>query len=840
MSATAIEPALTGLSDTQVAERRSKGEGNTAPPATTRTYGQIVRENVFTFINNVLFLLGLALVLVGRPLDAVISVGVISLNVLVSVVQEIRAKRTLDRIALLTRPTAAVVRNGREQSVAPDELVLGDVIKLGLGDQVVLDGVVLDGQLQVDESQLTGESDLIEKKPGDELFSGSFCVSGGCFYEVRKVGAASLANQITAGARSFRRVLTPLQRQINFVIRIMLLIVVYLQLLLTLDALLKQVQFADAVGNATILAGLVPNGLFVSIAVAYAVAAVRIIRYGALVQQSNAIESLSMIDVLCLDKTGTLTANQLAVNDVHPFTMQAPQFKTLLGTMAASTAAPNKTSGAIATAFAEPALKVIAEVPFSSARKWSALAFGEGADGAAVPGAGVYALGAPEFVRPYLGVDDARWTEIQTQAAQQAATGLRLLIVAFAPAPAQLVDAGDDSRLPQGMQPLGLVSLTDVLRPEAKQTLSSFAAAGVAPKIISGDNPETVSALAKEAGLPPDIRLVSGLDLDAMDDAMLADTAESATIFGRITPQQKQRLVQGLRSRNHYVAMIGDGVNDVLSLKQSNLGIAMQSGSQAARGVADIVLMNDSFAALLPAVVEGQRIRNGMQDILKLFLSRISTIALLIVSSLVIGIFPISLRNGSLITLLTVGIPTILLALWAQPGQPKHDNLRVDLAHFVVPAAVLSSFIGLLVFYGTIFLYGLETPLPALEYTPINLSQTPFGPAIALAHSTLAVFLICCGLLLVVFVEPPNKWWAGGDVVSSDRRPALLAAGLLAILAVIISVPLLRALFDLQPMGVQYLGLVLVMVLAWLLLIRLTWRYRLLERFLGRSTNTRE
>ena len=304
---------LAGLTDEEAAARRARGEGNVAPPATGRSYWQILRENLFTFINITLFGLGFALALLGRWLDAIVSTCVILTNVVVSVVQEVRAKQTLDKIALLTRPQVTLIRSGQEREAPPDEIVIGDILKVGPGDQIVVDGkVVGDGRMSVDESQLTGESNLIEKKEGDPVYSGSFCVSGSAYYVTEKVGTQSLANQITAGARAFRRVLTPLQGQINLVIRIVLLIVIYFELLMVMNSFLKRINLAQSVENSAIIASLVPNGLFLSIAVAYAIGAVRIIRFGALVQQSNAIESLSNVDVLCMDKTGTLTANRLA------------------------------------------------------------------------------------------------------------------------------------------------------------------------------------------------------------------------------------------------------------------------------------------------------------------------------------------------------------------------------------------------------------------------------------------------------------------------------------------------------------------------------------------------
>ena len=842
MVATEERPTtIQGLSEREAEARRAAGQGNSAPPPTGRTYLQIVRENVFTFINNILFLLGIALVLVGRPLDALVSVGVIAINIVVSVVQEVRAKRILDGIALLTRPTATVLRDGQERALAPEQLVIGDVLKVGPGDQIVLDGQVLAGRMRVDESQLTGESDLVPKGPGDPVYSGSFCANGSATYTVEKVGGESLANRITAGARSFRRVLTPLQRQVNLVIRIMLLIVLYLQLLLVCNALVNVVPFRESIGQATILVSLVPNGLFLSIAVAYALGAVRILRFGALVQQGNAIESLSHVDVLCLDKTGTLTANRLRVIGTHPLGIDELPLRHMLGVVAASATTRNKTSEAIAAAFPAMPQPLVAEVSFSSARKWSAVALdgqpaGSGPDDALQ---GIYALGAPEFLTPFLGTadgpDSAALGAIDEQAGAWAAQGLRVLLLAHHPDPALLEDRGDQSRLPDGMAALGLIALSDELRPEAAETLASFIAAGVAPKIISGDNPETVAALAVQAGLGPEIKLISGPELARMDGAGFAQAAEDTTVFGRITPQQKEQLVDILRGRGHYVAMIGDGVNDVLSLKKANLAIAMHSGSQAARGVADIVLVNDSFAALAPAVLEGQRILNGMQDILKLFLARIGTVALVIVSALVVGTFPLAVRNSSVITLLTVGIPSIFLALWARPGVRSRTTLSRDLRRFVLPAAAFSSLIGLGVFYGTIELrlwsLGLLGGSPnAAVLERATRESVPF------AQTALSAFLVFCGLLLVILVKPPTRWWVGGEELSGDRKPALLAVGLMLAFLVISVTPPLRTLAALSPLEPRYLPLIVAALVAWLFLVRSFWRGQLIERFLGMGT----
>jgi cation-transporting ATPase E len=349
----------------------------------------------------------------------------------------------------------------------------------------------------------------------------------------------------------------------------------------------------------------------------------------------------------------------------------------------------------------------------------------------------------------------------------------------------------------------------------------------VTPKIISGDSPDTVAALARQAGFLAQGKLISGTELEELGDGAFADAARDGSIFGRITPQQKERLVDALRSQGRYVAMMGDGVNDVLSLKKANLGIAMQSGTQATRSVADIVLLNDSFAALAPAVAEGQRIVNGMQDILKLFLARIATMALIITSSLIIGVFPINVRHGSLTTLFTVGIPTVLLALWARPGRSdRHSSLGQRLAHFVLPSALLASLLGLGVFYGTLLLR-----VPGIGPAELILNPLAFGDAVAVGQTSLSAFFVATGLLLVVFVEPPTEWWAGGDVLSGDRRPILLVAALALGFAGVLASPVLRSFFELARLDLVDVAFVGVATAIWMFVVRLSWRRKWLQRF---------
>ncbi len=383
------------------------------------------------------------------------------------------------------------------------------------------------------------------------------------------------------------------------------------------------------------------------------------------------------------------------------------------------------------------------------------------------------------------------------------------------------------------MTALGLVSLSDELRGEAREALQNFIQAGVKPKIISGDNPETVAALAKQAGLE-NVQLVSGVELEQMTEVQFRQAAREATVFGRITPQQKQRLVKALRADGQYVAMIGDGVNDVLSLKEANLGIAMQSGTQATRAVADLVLMDDSFAALAPAVSEGQRIVNGMQDILKLYLTRIATMVMVITSALIIGEFPLELRQGSLVTLFSVGIPSVMLAIWARPGAVEKSSLGKRLFHFIFMPVVVTTLFSLVVFYGTLLgeIYaqsGVQAP-----FTPNILLDVPvYIRSLLTAQSTLVTFLGLVGLITVIFVEPPTEWWTGGDTLSNDWKPTLLAVGLMLVLILIVLTRGGRSVFALGPLRLVELGVAIGASIIWLFLVRWLWRNRVFERYLG-------
>jgi cation-transporting ATPase E len=802
-----MEPTIQGLSEEEAEARRERGLGNEVRFRTTRTYLQILRHNAFTFINIVLFSIGIILILMGKFGDALVTAGLVLLNVVVGVYQEGRAKRKLEQIALLTRPKATVLRNGQERALDPSEIVLGDVLVARPGDQIVVDGQVSgEGRMEVDESLLSGESERIPKQNGDAVYSGSFCVTGSAFYVAQKVGADNYINQLTAGVRAYRQTKTPLQKDIDWIIRVMVLVVTPVGILLGISFAIQQLPPVEWVLIAAVLVALVPQGLFFMTTVAYAMGVVRVAGRGALIQQINAVESISHVNLLCLDKTGTLTTNRIQLQAMQPLgefsTGDHSELKKILGDFAASTPGGNRTTEAILEAFGGQPISAEEVVPFSSEWKWSALRW------QTPERQGAYILGAPEVLLTRAGASHDLENQIKVLTEQ----GLRVLL--FAHHAGQITQKDDNSEpsLPVDLQPLALLSLREELQPQAQETIEHFSELGIELKLISGDNPDTVAALSRQVGFASDLRCVSGFDLEGKNDAELKSIGEETAIFGRISPQQKEKLVQLFRDKGRYIAMIGDGINDILALKKADVGVAMQSGSQATRGVADIVLLDDAFAALPVAFREGQRIVKGMEDVVRLLLTRTIYVLLLVITTQLMGVaFPVTPKHNSILALLTVGIPILALAAWARPGAPP-KSVMGSTSHFVMPAAVTISVVALAVY---VFYLGISG-------------------SVEVARTGLTTITVLCGLLLIPFVEPPTAWWVGGDEFSGDWRPTLLAAGMLGAYALVMALPVLRSFFELVPLGGWDYLLLGAVAAVWALLQRWIWRARLFERLVQR------
>lgn len=831
---------INGLSETEVVTRRERGQGNNVHFQSSRTYADIIRANVFTFINLVLFGIGAVLVVLGLYSDAFASVGIAFWNTVIGIAQELRAKRALDKIALLTRPKATVMREGKAIVVDPSMIVVGDILLVKAGDQIVVDGkVVSESRVDVDESLLTGESDLIAKHQGDQVFSGTYCVNGSAYYEAQMVGEQSVASKLTAGARAYRAEKTPLQVDIEFIVQLLVMVTLLIGTLFALAALVVSQPLTESARIAAVIAGLIPNGLFFMTTIAYGMGAVRMAGQGALIQHANAVESMSNVNVLCLDKTGTLTANKINLVETVPYSISDEEFRRILSIYSASASSGNRTSEALHEALNGDKQASVEEVPFSSERKWSAIAF----DTTELKG--VYVLGAPEMLRPNLRAG----ADVGDKLSEWEKQGLRVLLFTQHAAIVPL-HKEEEPQLPKNLVAIGAIAFSDELRPEAEATLKQFSETGIQLKIISGDNPNTVAALARQAGLSKNIQAISGLDLDKMNPTQFAEAAENTTVFGRITPQQKERLVGTLRAGGHYVAMIGDGVNDVLSLKRAQIGIAMQSGSQATRGVADIILLNDSFAALPSAFNEGQRIVMGMLDIIRLFLTRVIYQTIIIVAIAIIGLgFPITPVHQSLLSLITVGLPTLGLAAWSHAGKPPRGTLRTVL-RFIIPAGISLATVGVaiyVIYYVATFTNSAGTNVfnirsltheqvvmleAARGETIMQIIDTAQGEALAVARTILTSVTTLAGLVLIVFVEPPTQFWTGGDEYSGDWRPTIVAIALAILYIVIMLVPSLRYSFELTELDRRDWIIVLSVVALWTMLQRFLWRAKVFDKLL--------
>ncbi|TQM45074.1 HAD-IC family P-type ATPase [Pseudonocardia cypriaca] len=819
-----------GLTSAEAAARRSAGEANTPVSSTSRTYATILRTNVFSFYNSILFVIGAALLAMGRYNDAFVSVGLGLVNAVISAAQEIGAKRKLDGLQLLDAAQVVVVRDGADVPLAPAEVVRGDVVRVRAGDQIVVDGPLLPGGwIEADESLLTGESEPVVKEPGDDLRSGTLCVAGEGYQEAREVGAASYAGRLTAEARRVTTDKTPLQRRIDFVVRLVMALVVLMSGAILAQAALEGFTLLRVVQITAVLSGLVPYGLFFLITLAYTRGAALIARRGALVQQVNAVESISHVDVVCTDKTGTLTTGRLTLKEIEPLGgRDAAEVEAAVGSFARTATTPNLTTVALAANLPGTAWEVRDEVPFASSLRWSGVVTTDGA----------WVLGAPDALAPQL-----RGTDIGASVVGRASMGLRVLVLARATDPDAGLRDGDGRAALPSLEAVGIVALADELRPEVAESIRRFAGEGVALKVLSGDDPRTVAALASQAGLRAGVP-VAGAELDAPDDAALDRLVARTTVFGRVAPEQKERIVASLRRQGHHVAMIGDGVNDARALKGAHVGVAMRSGSAVTRDVADVVLLDDSFAALLPARAEGRRIIAGVAASMYVFLTRVATQGVVILAVTMLGLgFPYSPTQVGL-TLLTVGVPTLFLTLWARPVRPD-ERLLGNLARFVIPAALVTAAFGTAVYA---YLYKVvsqgfstgRTPEEVISeferYTGLSYgTDTDFADAAATigAQTGLSTFVGLASFVLILFLFPPTRFFAAWTRPTGDRRPAVLVAVLVVAFAAVLFVPALSDYFGLTGPAPPVFRAVLPALALWFAALTLVYRLRLLDRVLG-------
>ncbi len=748
-----------GLTTAEVADRR-RLLGDPRPPETTIPLRAILRRNVFTLINAITLGFLILIVAVGAWADALFAL-IIVINSAIGIVQELRAKRTLDRIALLVAPRAHVRRDGAIAELLADEVVPDDVVELQPGDQVIADGEVVEARgLSLDESILTGESNHVARRVGEAVYSGSFCTAGAAAYRVTAVGEAAYAHRLTSQARRVKDQRSPLQLDIDRLLRVLILSMVPLAGALVLAFRIHDTEIRQAAETATAgLISIVPEGLILLTSLTFALAAVKIARSGALVQRLNAVESLAGVDTICIDKTGTLTDGTLLLSAVVPGPETTEDgVRRLLGRLAASAEVRSGSSDAIAAEIPCEREEALAELPFSSRWKWSGVQL---ADGCIV-------LGAPEV----LGAGP-----LQAAVERHQAERGRVLVVGTAAGLPAIPEEDDDAPvLPFGFQPRGLVVLEERMRADARDVVAYFREEGVDLKVISGDAPRTVEAVAQAAGFA-DTTAISGADLPDGDLDAMADVAERHSVFGRITPEQKRELVDALRRRGRYVAMIGDGVNDVPAMKAARMAIALGTGSQIAKGVADIVLIDGSFSSLPPGVAEGRRILANIRRVAKLFVVKSAFAATLILTIGLSGAaYPLLPRHLSLIGAFTVGIPAFALALAPSVGRPTQVPFLRDLLRFSVPGGIVT---GIGVSAG----YAMTRALP--------------GRTIEDGRSAALLVAIFIGLYLILLLEDEA-------VEHSDVRAwgvGVLMGVLIAGTFLAYAIPPVREFFAISPPG---------------------------------------
>ena len=665
---------LTGLTDEQVNERIEQGKVNADENPNTRTYKQIVRENTLTFFNFLNLVLLILVLMVGSYKNA-FFVGIIIINTLIGIAQEIRAKKTIDKLAILTAKKSIVIREGKKWTVPTEDLVLDDLVCLKTGDQVPADAKVLEGSVEVNESLLTGESDNLPKNVGDELFSGSFVTSGEACCQIIHVGKDNYAAQITSEAKEFKRHNSELKNSLNAILKVISIIIV------PLGALLFYKQYY-VVGNtfkdsivsmvAGVL-GMIPEGLVLLTSVALTLGALVLANKKTLVQELYCIETLARVDTLCLDKTGTITEGTMCVERVEPWseasenkdTDEIPtededepdlhEIENMMANLMYVLKDQNATIDALRKRFpAKSSMTLEHIVPFSSDRKYSGAVFEDN---------GTYLMGAAQFLFPE-GRED-----ILDVCQNYAEEGLRVLVLAHS------TQMAEGTELPENLEPAALLLLTDVIREEAPDTLQFFDSQEVDLKVISGDDPVTVSAIAKRAGLKNAENYVDATTLET--EEQLEEAVAKYSVFGRVTPQQKKEMVQALQKQGHTVAMTGDGVNDVLALKEADCSIAMAQGSDAAKNIANVVLLDSNFASMPHIVNQGRRVVNNIRTAASMFLIKTMFSVMLSLLTIFFGnAYPFEPIQMSLISACAVGIPTFLLAQENNYDKIDHTFLR--------------------------------------------------------------------------------------------------------------------------------------------------------------------
>lgn len=655
-----------GLNEQQVEERLGRGMNNVQPDVVSKSYLGIFRSNVLTLFNFINFVLA-ALIFVYGDLKNMLFIGVVTINIVVGVVQEIRSKKVLEKMSLIAAPHVDVVRSGQVTQCAISDIVIDDIMILRQGMQIPSDSIVVEGQCEVNESLLTGEQDDVHKQNGDFLYSGSFVQAGGCKARVTAVGKDNFTSKLMAEAKKFKKPKSELMRSINWIIRIVTLAIFPLGLLMFYTNRVTTSTINEAVtGTVASVVGMIPEGLVMLTSIALAVGVVKLARKRTLVQDLYSIETLARVDMLCLDKTGTITEGSMQVEKTHIYSTKFGHVDDIMANMVAALGAQGSTFEAFEQYFrSNEKYEVVGTVPFSSSRKWSAADFGA---------LGKFIVGAPEFVLK------EKYSLVENDVKEYSAQGFRVLVLVRTTQP--LKDDLDREKL----KPIALIVLSDKIRDNAKETLEYFAKQGVELKVISGDNPLTVSKVAERAGLAGADKFIDATELDT--DEKIFDACDKYTIFGRVTPKQKKTLVTALKSKGHTVGMTGDGVNDVMALKEADCSIAMASGSEASRNVAQLVLLDSDFAALPSVVAEGRRVINNIERAASLFLVKTTFSIVLTLLLIILQMnYPFEPIQLTLISGLFVGLPSFFLAI-----EPNDSKVRGSFLSKVFKKALPAGF----------------------------------------------------------------------------------------------------------------------------------------------------
>ncbi|WP_338697761.1 HAD-IC family P-type ATPase [Streptomyces sp. Q6] len=745
-----------GLTGAEVAERVARGEVNDVPVRSSRSLTEIVRANVFTRFNAIIGVLWLIMLFVAPIQDSLFGFVIIA-NTGIGIIQEWRAKQTLDSLAVIGEARPTVRRDGAATEISTSEIVLGDLIEIGPGDKIVVDGTCAEADgLEIDESLLTGEADPVVKRPGDDVMSGSFVVAGGGAFTATKVGREAYAAQLAEEASRFTLVHSELRSGISTILKYVQWMMIPTAIGLVISQLVvKEHGFKDSVARTVGgIVPMVPEGLVLLTSVAFAIGVIRLGRQQCLVQELPAIEGLARIDTVCLDKTGTLTEGGMDVAELRPLNGADETYvRKVLGALGESDPRPNASLQAIIDAYPDSEeWRCVESLPFSSARKYSGAAFSEG-DGTG----SAWLLGAPDVLLP---AGDPALAETEGLNRQ----GLRVLLLTRV--------AGDleDARVTEGARPAALIVLEQRLRPDAADTLRYFAEQDVRAKVISGDNAVSVGAVAGKLGLAGAENTVDARTLPE-DRAGMADALDAGTVFGRVTPQQKRDMVAALQSHGHTVAMTGDGVNDVLALKDADIGVSMGSGSEATRAVAQIVLLNNSFATLPSVVAEGRRVIGNITRVATLFL--VKTVYSVLLALLVVCFqveYPFLPRHLTLLSTLTIGVPAFFLALAPNTERAQPHFVR-RVMRYAVPGGIVAGTATFVMYMIARHYYSGTGALDA---------ET--------SSATLTLFLISMWVLAIV--ARPYTWW----------RICLVAAMGLGFLLVLV-VPWLQEFFALKLVG---------------------------------------